>query len=361
MRHDGEEGNLKSLTPHLLETDDHDRLGFHPSCPLCQQERLFGSLSSGHVISRRVQAALASGVLAFSAAAPGVAAAVVPDRQQEGVAAPERPRGGLAQPPTDDGVDSPDFDPGGGTTLPFEVAPAPNAPRAGGGSDDTGDGPPVDAEPIDDPDARLLTQPEPETETAPAETDAAVPPTNAAPAPPAPPASGPTVLEDPPAEGKAPTESDVQDTAPRSEPNPKESESNRVREGHRAPEPRPSGPALPETTIPIRTPQPPAIGIPPQAATPTSPSLAVASAEPVPLAQASAPTPRAEPPIPAHARSHGVEAGESLWSIARRLLGPDASPAQVAREVDRLWELNEDRIGTGDPDLLMVGVTLRQR
>ena len=41
--------------------------------------------------------------------------------------------------------------------------------------------------------------------------------------------------------------------------------------------------------------------------------------------------------------------GESLWSIASDLLGDGASVAGVAREVNRLWELNEDRIATGRP------------
>ena len=51
-------------------------------------------------------------------------------------------------------------------------------------------------------------------------------------------------------------------------------------------------------------------------------------------------------------------AGESLWTIATDLLGRDATAAQVAREVHRLWQLNRDRIATGDPDLLPVGTTL---
>jgi nucleoid-associated protein YgaU len=54
-----------------------------------------------------------------------------------------------------------------------------------------------------------------------------------------------------------------------------------------------------------------------------------------------------------------VRPGDSLWSIATRLLGPGASGAEIADEVNRLWELNKDRIGTGDPDLLRVGTELR--
>ncbi|MEJ7789983.1 MAG: LysM domain-containing protein, partial [Thermoleophilaceae bacterium] len=58
-------------------------------------------------------------------------------------------------------------------------------------------------------------------------------------------------------------------------------------------------------------------------------------------------------------RVHVVQPGESLWSIANTDLGGRASPAQIAREVNRIWELNSGAIGTGDPDLLMVGTKLK--
>jgi nucleoid-associated protein YgaU len=54
-----------------------------------------------------------------------------------------------------------------------------------------------------------------------------------------------------------------------------------------------------------------------------------------------------------------VQPGDSLWRIAARHLGADATTAQTAREVNRLWELNQQRIGTGNPDLIFPGQTLR--
>jgi LysM domain-containing protein len=58
-------------------------------------------------------------------------------------------------------------------------------------------------------------------------------------------------------------------------------------------------------------------------------------------------------------RVHVVRPGDSLWSIAAALVREDADPAAVALEVQRLWRLNAPRIGTGDPDVLPVGVLLR--
>ena len=104
---------------------------------------------------------------------------------------------------------------------------------------------------------------------------------------------------------------------------------------------------------------------------PDSPALvaeAVASPAPAtatPVVVASPPTTAAvsQPGSSADGSISGqrytVRAGDSLWSIARRLLGPEASAGRIAREVNRLWELNRDRIGTGNPSLIHVGTVLK--
>jgi nucleoid-associated protein YgaU len=60
----------------------------------------------------------------------------------------------------------------------------------------------------------------------------------------------------------------------------------------------------------------------------------------------------------AGAHRYTVQAGDNLWGIARRMLGPGASPARVAALVDRIWALNAARIGTGSPDLIRAGQVL---
>lgn len=56
-----------------------------------------------------------------------------------------------------------------------------------------------------------------------------------------------------------------------------------------------------------------------------------------------------------------VQPGDSLWHIAHTHLGGDPSNARIAREVSRLWALNNVAIGTGDPDLILVGQRLKLR
>ncbi len=74
------------------------------------------------------------------------------------------------------------------------------------------------------------------------------------------------------------------------------------------------------------------------------------------------PTPAAaadRPHSPAGSHDHTVRPGECLWTIAEGLLPASASDARIAAEVARLWRLNAERIGTGDPSLIMAGTVLR--
>jgi hypothetical protein len=53
-----------------------------------------------------------------------------------------------------------------------------------------------------------------------------------------------------------------------------------------------------------------------------------------------------------------VHRGDTLWAVAARHLGPDASDVQVAREWPRWYAANREVIGD-DPDLLVPGQQLR--
>lgn len=51
--------------------------------------------------------------------------------------------------------------------------------------------------------------------------------------------------------------------------------------------------------------------------------------------------------------------GESLWSIATELLAPGVDNVEIPGEANRPWHLNAARIGTGDPNLILVGTILK--
>jgi LysM domain len=342
---------MASLSAHLVEAGDHGRLGFHPACPVCREQRLFGSLSSEPVVPRRAQAVLAGGVLAISGAAPGAVVAQEPDRHAEGVVAPDQPEGGDAG--------DPGFDPGGETELPFETAPVSPTPLA---EDD--DVAPLDIEPAEDPDARLVPPSEPDTlateqdlpvppstEVAPEETSAAPGQGLGATEPSAPTSDSPSDapsghapdIDRPDAEPKSPGTREPQD--PRDTQPPQD----RTGQEHRAS----AGPEVGAPTVPSSG------GAPSGLPTAAAPTAAAPESQPVAEAVAPATGGRTEPL--GDARFYSVSRGDSLWSIAKRALGREATPAEIARVVARLWSLNEDRIGTGDPDLLMVGTRLRLR
>jgi hypothetical protein len=47
-----------------------------------------------------------------------------------------------------------------------------------------------------------------------------------------------------------------------------------------------------------------------------------------------------------------VQTGDSLWSISQEWLGPNATPAQIADEVERIYALNQDQIGENPKSIL---------
>jgi nucleoid-associated protein YgaU len=94
------------------------------------------------------------------------------------------------------------------------------------------------------------------------------------------------------------------------------------------------------------------------AARPEPAPVVVAPPAPAP-APAAAPAPRE---VVAVAESHStgstvVRSGDSLWSIAERRVGDDASSSRIAREVGRLVALNASSLA--DPDLIFPGQHLK--
>ena len=93
-----------------------------------------------------------------------------------------------------------------------------------------------------------------------------------------------------------------------------------------------------------------------EAPAPAAPPTAPAPSPTTPVSQSSEPLAgRISGP------SYTVRAGDTLWSIAKRLVAREASAGRIAREVNRLWQLNRDRIDTGNPSLIHVGTVLRLR
>jgi Tfp pilus assembly protein FimV len=60
-------------------------------------------------------------------------------------------------------------------------------------------------------------------------------------------------------------------------------------------------------------------------------------------------------------RAYKVVPGDCLWSIAAAVLPAGESNAEIEVEVARLWRINASRIGTGDPNLILVGTDLALR
>ncbi len=126
--------------------------------------------------------------------------------------------------------------------------------------------------------------------------------------------------------------------------------------------------AMPAATVlaPAPPPDPSFAPLPDPAFAPPATSAATPGAGWVP----SAPVVRAQPdvrllspaPRAGTARDAPLEVvvrrGDSLWAIAARHLGPDASDAEIARAWPAWFEANRDAVGD-DPDLLRPGQLLR--
>ncbi len=157
---------------HQSETQPHARLGFHPDCPVCRQDRLFGALSPEPAVGLRVRALLATGVLALSAGLTSTSVAYEPDQQQEGVvltgpSSPDLSSPGINDPGSDDVGTSED------TTLTDILASDP--PGDGVADDPDADSGPVEANPPDDPADPDQSEDPTASSPAPAEIDTAPP------------------------------------------------------------------------------------------------------------------------------------------------------------------------------------------
>jgi hypothetical protein len=269
-------------------------------------------------------------MLAVGSAAPAALAAEG-DSQQDGTTAVTQPSGA-------DSSRNPDFDPGGASDdLPVQAPALPQtqAPPTDG-NDDAGA---IDQQPAMNTDDPVVDQgdgsdpqsSEPQATTPTNPTDPAQPSAQSEPTP------APTPPQPEEASSTEPTPATT--SVPRNSATERRSGPHRVH--HVAQKPAHPTSSAVVTTAPTSTAPVPTSSLAPV----TAPSPTIPAGE------------RAKPGD----HTHIVRAGESLWSIASDFLGSDVSTARTAREVNRLWQLNRERIGTGDPDLLMVGTRLRLR
>jgi hypothetical protein len=348
-----------SLRAHLCEPGDHGRLGFHPACPVCRDARLAGALAKDAFSRRRVQTLLSMGLLAFSAVAPGVPAFAA-DGEQELI----------------------------GTTDSSAMT-APGGDIDAGPADDAGEDLPVDASaPAETDRDDLVTSPtsgnvngaqpvEDQTRASVRDGSAGTVPTEV-PKPAKTPSTSPAdgslraVSKPPtrPVAGTAPTPTitssaatlPVAATSPASVPPAPSAARTSDQRGRFAAEVRLRHSAevralLVEARARAKVVLPGAEVKPPVVPQPVR-GLAGQASVVRPAVARLAVTKRAGRRAGLEDQVHVVVAGESLWSIANDVLGGRATVAQVARKVNRLWELNRARIGTGDRDLLPVGTRL---
>lgn len=332
---------LRSDRMHRGTSDDHP--AGVDGCPICAGVGPARTVRLAPVLTVRVRAALAAALLGVaSAGPPGALASVRPAEQSPAAAADATDPGPLD---TESGPDptDPQLDQDAPLVDPDETTDGSDADEQPAPAPATGDASPSPAE-------------------APPTTPADTTPSNPAPSDAAPPAAPPS--------GASPPAATSPPAAPVAPPAP-------------AAAPRTTAPGAGVALLPDLTPapmpelesvvDPSATATGTRASDPPSADPPPGAAGALPLASvAIAPSPTTGPAARPSTRSaaattrrgdrvHVVVQGESLWSIATSALGGDATTRQLAREVDRLWTLNEARMGTGDPDLLLVGTRLRLR
>lgn len=261
------------------------------------------SLRSGSSPGRRLVAMVLAAMLAFGSVLPGIAAATEGDSEGEGAAAPvEAP--------------APDFDPGGEETA-LEEVPATSITEEGGG---------VEVEPELEAEAPVSGEVTSAAAESGAEEGQAQP------------------VEVPPVAPSAPEpESTLQKAE---EPVASEPVANQSI----------TAPAQPSTGRHVSSEhEASATGAPP-------PAEPAAEGTPVAPPDSQPARPDSEPARHlAGEDEYVVQLGDCLWHIAEALLPADATELEVERKVEYLWRLNEDRIGSGDPDVIYAGTRLRLR
>lgn len=276
---------------------------------------LLTSISRSQLRSRpglgiKALATALSVALVLGTVAPGMAFAGEADSEQEG-SAPPGALPGLEE--------APELEPGGEESALEEL------PGAAVGSEEGEEGPPVETEP-----ALESELPAPPAQAANPTAEVVPPPSEEAAVAPGPePEYGPTYEPETPPNSAAVANQPL--TAPPPSASPEQSQDHQ-------------GAAQPTYEAPVRT----------------------APAEEAPAPErAPPPAPPAQPDDAAGSLVgrgvHTVRAGECLWSIAAALLPGGAGNAEIAAEVQRLWKLNADRIGTGDSNLIYAGTDLRLR
>lgn len=272
----------------------------------------------------RKLAVMAILMLLVGALAPTWALAAEPDSEGEG-SAPA-------------GLEDPHFEPGGEEAA-LEVLPG---PAESGGSDVEVEDPPIETEPPQEPEL---------PESAPS-AEEVVPPVGSEPEPPPPPAEAPAPATPeyapavpeyvaPSPSSTAPVENEPIVAPSGSEPAPKTE----------APPPVPQSSAgAPEAVV--ESPSPSVVPSEEQEAPPAG------APPPAPAPAAGAGSGGVSPPLRGRS-SYTVRAGDCLWSIAEAVLPSGAGNDEIAAEVARLWRLNANRIGSGDPNVILIGTELR--